>query len=232
MAKRSTGVQALDQRMDGGVNSSSIILLLAPPGSGKTILGQRFTIDGLNKGERVIYIATWTSYSSLAKTLKSGGMKSAKNLFFMDCFSWRSPGENPKEEGNVTVVPSITDLNELARKISETIKSAGQVDRIVLDSISDLLLYSDPQAVFKFLQYLKTEVVKAKASALFALEFGLHDEKTNTTVNYVSDGMIELRTVGERQLRIARIKGGTHQLDWVPYEITKGVSIRLKPALA
>jgi KaiC/GvpD/RAD55 family RecA-like ATPase len=215
--------------MGGGISKGAILLLLAPPGSGKTILSERFAIDGLKKKENVLYIATGMRYSQLIKTLRTGGVKNEKNLFFIDCFSWRSPGKNPEETGNVTIIESITDLNELARKISDTIKTMGSVDRLVLDSISDLLLYSDPNAVFKFLQYLKTEVVKAKATALFALEFGLHDEKTNTTVNYVSDAMIELRTVGDRQLRIARIKGETHPLDWVPYAITRDISIRLNP---
>jgi KaiC/GvpD/RAD55 family RecA-like ATPase len=220
-------MQGLDERLGGGVPAGAILLLLAPPGSGKTLICERFAIEGLEKGERVAYVSTSASRAAVERAFQGLGLRSGlERLFFVDCFSWRTPGKIPEASGNTAVVPSITDLNELTMAISTAVRKSG-ASRVVLDSLSDLLMYTDIQVVFKFLQLFKTEVSTAGASAVVALEYGLHEDKVNTTVNYVSDGVLEMRTTNERQLRVARAKWMTHALNWTPYEITKEPSIEI-----
>lgn len=227
MAQRGTGMPDLDERLGGGVPAGAILLLLAPPCSGKTLVCQRFAVEGLKEGERVAYISTSASRATIERAFQGLGLSGGlERLHFVDVFSWRTPGKVPAPSANTAVVPSITDLNELTMAISTAVRKSG-ASRVVLDSLSDLLMYTDIQVVFKFLQLFKTEVATAGASAIMALEFGLHEDKVNTTVNYVSDGVLEMRTTNERQLRVARAKWMTHALDWAPYEITPEPGIKI-----
>jgi circadian clock protein KaiC len=227
MPARSTGVAGLDKLIGGGVREGQMVLLLAPPGSGKTVLCHEFIETGLEKGEAVLYLASNESHDSFTKALQ-GGKADCSKLYFIDLYSWRQPGELPAQSAKSIALDSISNLSDVAQAVSNITKSAGRFDRIVLDSLSDLAMYAEPASLYKLVQLLKGQATKSNASSLVTLEYGLHDEKLNTTVNFLCDGMIEMRTEQTRQLRVTRMSGQTHSLDWADYTISEGPKIELK----
>lgn len=52
-----TGVNGLDELLQGGFPKSHCILLSGAPGTGKTIFGQQFLYNGAKNGEKGLYIA-------------------------------------------------------------------------------------------------------------------------------------------------------------------------------
>ena len=56
MALRSSGIPGLDKLLGGGFPKNGCILLHGPAGSGKTIFGLQFLLEGLKKGEKTLYI--------------------------------------------------------------------------------------------------------------------------------------------------------------------------------
>ena len=55
-ARISSGVPGLDPLVQGGFKRNSVNLIAGEPGSGKTIFGMHFLMDGCKKGECGIYI--------------------------------------------------------------------------------------------------------------------------------------------------------------------------------
>jgi len=52
-----TGIEGLDQVLDGGLTSNRLYLVEGAPGSGKTTLAFQFLREGVRRGERALYIA-------------------------------------------------------------------------------------------------------------------------------------------------------------------------------
>jgi KaiC/GvpD/RAD55 family RecA-like ATPase len=138
---------------------------------------------------------------------------------FIDGFSWRQPGEKLEPPENVIVLNNISDLNELSHAVTKGIKALGNVDAVILDSISDLVLYSTPNSVYRFLQILNGVMKSNRAVGMVALEYGLHAPEVNNTVNYIFDGVIEMDADGSRRIRLVKMAGQIHSLGWVKYDI-------------
>jgi len=55
--KVSTGVPGLDEVLRGGLEKGWAYLLKGGPGSGKTIFGLQFLLEGAKRGEKVVYLS-------------------------------------------------------------------------------------------------------------------------------------------------------------------------------
>ncbi|MFX0202935.1 MAG: RAD55 family ATPase, partial [Candidatus Hodarchaeota archaeon] len=53
----STGIRGLDKMLRGGLVPNRAYIVSGPPGSGKTILSSQFLVDGVEGGERVLFVA-------------------------------------------------------------------------------------------------------------------------------------------------------------------------------
>jgi circadian clock protein KaiC len=53
----STGIEGLDEVLNGGLTPNRLYLLEGMPGSGKTTLAMQFLLEGVHRGERTLYIA-------------------------------------------------------------------------------------------------------------------------------------------------------------------------------
>ncbi len=224
MAKHTTGIMGLDKLLGGGIADGKTAMLFAPPGCGKSTICKEFAIESLKRGKRVLYISTGQTYTDWLRETKAAG-----KLHFIDGFSWRQAGESPAELDNVTVLSSITDLNELSLDIRKAIKGLGGLDALVLDSVSDLVLYSEPKSVFRFLQMLQGTVTANRAAGVVALEEGLHEDKVNSTISYIFNATIELRIAGSRrELRIRRMDWGPNPLEWHECKLKGNLRLELK----
>lgn len=51
-----TGIDGFDNILAGGLTRNRIYLVMGDPGVGKTTLGLHFLLEGVRRGERVLYI--------------------------------------------------------------------------------------------------------------------------------------------------------------------------------
>ena len=120
--------------------------------------------------------------------------------------------------------------NELNIEISAVIQeqTKSKIKRSVFDSISTLLIYANPSLVVKFIPVLLAKEKQGGYTNILILEEGVHDAKTVTTLNYVTDGVIEFKMEGDKRfLRISRMKNTKHKRDWVEFKVTdKGIVLK------
>jgi len=115
----STGIERLDEILSGGLPSNSITLVSGTPGSGKTILCYHYLWEGLNCGEKCLFI---TSDERIENVIKQ-----AKELGF-DFRSWM-------EAGKIKFIYLDLDNSSIYKEMEEEVRS-GNYSRIVLDSIT------------------------------------------------------------------------------------------------
>ena len=115
----STGINRLDELLSGGLPYNSITLVSGSPGSGKTILCYHYLWEGLNSGEKCLFITSDERITNI--------VKQAKQLGF-DFRSWI-------EDGKIKFMYLDLDSSSIYKEMEEEIKS-GNYSRIILDSIT------------------------------------------------------------------------------------------------
>ena len=94
MQRLSLGVPELDQAILGGIPKGSLVLVLGPPGAGKSLLGKLYLHTGIKEGENAFFVSTAETDQSVADTMAlfrwSDGVQD--RLKILDCYSWRLGG--------------------------------------------------------------------------------------------------------------------------------------------
>ena len=75
-ALAATGIAGLDDIMNGGLVRNRLYLIEGFPGSGKTTLALQFLLEGLSRGERVLYVTLSESVEELVGVIHSHGWSS------------------------------------------------------------------------------------------------------------------------------------------------------------
>lgn len=121
-----SGIDGLDQLMEGGFIRGHQILLAGQSGTGKTIFGCQFLLEGARHGETSLYITVEELPESIVKNMQR--------------FSWGEEFKEYVEDGTIEierVVPSTVDglIAFVLRKVEE-----ANVKRLVIDSLTAAIM--------------------------------------------------------------------------------------------
>ena len=207
-----------------------IYLLIGNSGAGKTSFCKTFIARGLSNKETGIYLSTDEDcgeiQASIQKLMEDQDRMKG-DLRLVDAYSWRVRGATGNEPF-VTVNPAnLTGVMITCQKICQDVSKP----RFVFDSITDLVIQSNPDTTLKFLQLVTAKMRSLNALAFFTLIPTSHDSMFVSTVRTMFNGIFEMRlddTGSEitRMFRIFSIKGVKHQTRWIIFNITeRGISM-------
>jgi KaiC/GvpD/RAD55 family RecA-like ATPase len=177
----SSGIPSLDPLLDDGYPDRSTILVVGPSGIGKEALGYWFTHSGLTQGDFCLYV-TRLSVKEVLQDEKGFGIETRQ----------RVPVWLASDGGQIKY--DVNDLAGLSYNIKEVLKqNAGRRIRIVIDTISSLLMLNLPETVYKFLTQLFADVKQYDAVLLATLEYGMHQPQVIAAMEQLFDGVLEMR---------------------------------------
>jgi len=129
-----------------------------------------------------------------------------------------SPSVELKEKNEWAIfVDSPINRERIASSIIQIQRQNIGNHRIIFDSLSTLIVYSDAKAVFRFLQVLSGICKRMGATSMFSMTRGMHDEMEVQTIKHLMDGVIEMREEGARfQLRVQGC-GEVISRHWIDY---------------
>ncbi|MCI4348270.1 MAG: hypothetical protein L3J97_06615 [Thermoplasmata archaeon] len=241
----STGVPGLDRMLGGGLLPARPYLVTGETGSGKTLLGLRFLLEGIRNGENVLLVAVDEPPTEIMENVRSFGW---------DLSAIRTLDANPGTHGlrrlaDVQEIRSLGNLKSMAtlgaegRRMSDSgdeisiqsvyLKlrqqmSGGQYQRLVVDSLTSLRKFalkasSDPQAERTEVQSMFRFVSEQGVTAL--LTSAPANPRILTPEIMLSRGEILLtrKWVGDksvRQIKVVRFRGSAHDLERRPFTIT------------
>jgi KaiC domain protein len=224
MDRVKTGIEGLDEMLEGGLPRSQAVAVMGSFGTGKTTFGLQFIQEGLKAGDKGIFISLEEDQESILNNTRS--------------FGWDlQPIIEQKKLAIVKLEPTDakTTITRIKSELPEFIKSFG-ASRIVLDSVSllNLLFDTDHEKrsnLFTLIQMIK----KTGATCLMTAE--VRDDNPNASrdglVEYAVDGVIalryeELKEKAEIQLtiRVMKMRRIQHSRRVKPYAITgKGIEV-------
>jgi circadian clock protein KaiC len=236
----SSGIQGLDELMNGGFPKGNIVLISGTPGTGKTIVCFQFIQAGLKNGENCLYLTSDQPVKNL--------LNEASKLQF----DFQSDIDN----GKLKIKFLDLDKQNLHKDIDEIVKS-GKYDRIVMDSLSPVteipmwmvnngkevipssnsmttttIPLDSIQATRLHLRHLMKIIKEENSTTMVTTEIpeGSRDLSRDSVSEFLVDGIIVLgldTTMGRRKLTIRKMRGTKHALKPVDLEITeKGIKLR------
>jgi len=203
-------IPELDSSIGGGLKEKTNVLVIGPPGNEKVALALRFIESAGESGDGMVYITTDVSPSELEE--KSAKIKDMvnKDLLFIDCYSW-TLGQQQSTRNDI-VVPGPSALNDLSIGIAQAMQKLFKPEkklRVVMHSLSTLLLYNNPEVVYRFTQITGARLKNSNATTLFLLEEGMHDEKVVATIKHLVDAVIEVKNENGKFMVRAPMNGLT-----------------------
>ncbi|MFH0929305.1 MAG: ATPase domain-containing protein [Candidatus Aenigmatarchaeota archaeon] len=192
-----TGLPRLDKLTEGGFPSRTVILLSGGPGTGKTLIGLNFLVEGAAKGERCYYLSVSESKEELLRACESiTSLKKAKNYIDKNLLIECLPlGEK-------------INLEQLAKLFLEYPK----VDRLVIDNVNKILMHAKNKKEYRIklsdiIKYLKE---KSKCSLLICETVG-EDIDSGNSESFEVDGVLhisflDLEEKPKRTLEICKLR--------------------------
>lgn len=207
-ARVPTGVAGLDDILHGGLIAGQIYLVDGNPGAGKTTLAQHFLRDGVQRGERCLYV----TLSETEKELRQGAASHGWTLDGMQILEMTGSESNVHEDGELTMFhPSEVELSETMRRVLHAIERANP-QRLVFDSLSELRLLAQGQLRYRRQIFaLKQFFIGRNCTAL------LLDDRTaegpDLQLQSIAHGVISLEHEAPvygralRQMRVVKFRG-------------------------
>ncbi len=224
-----TGIPRLDDLIEGGFPSDSMILLVGYPGAGKTIFSGQFIYKGAAKyGARGVYVSfSETKETFLRNMLRFGWdfdrLERERGITMLDLAVTREAGLQTNLN---TVMESMTSLN---------------ASRLVIDSFSAVsMALKEPIDIRVMVHLLYKFLKKANCVSILVLDQAWGSALIGHGISeFLADGIIHLETYIDennrlrRCLRILKMRGTNHTKNPQEYEITDGgFAISEKQSLA
>ncbi|TET66030.1 hypothetical protein E3J49_00150 [Candidatus Bathyarchaeota archaeon] len=248
IGKVDTGITGLDTMLQGGFPEGRMILMTGGPGTGKTIFCAQFLNYGATQnGVKTVYISLDETKNHFFEEMLTFGwdfkeLEQDGRFTFIDAsdvrripaqaFQTTQIGELPvsgKKLARVRLIDKIFKTFEGGRSIDRFIGDIG-AQRVVLDSISGLTFrfpkaWEKRQAILDIMEALND----IGATCLITSEaVSIGEERQVQPEEYLSQGVIQLQTLGtgERSVRILKMRGTEVDSIPRPYKIGKtGIEI-------
>ena len=239
-----TGVPGLDRMLGGGLVSGRPYLVTGGTGSGKTLLGLTFLLEGLRRSEEVLLVAVDEPPNEIIENVQSFGwdLNAVKTLE-------ANPGTHAiKRNVAVQEVRTMTDLKSMRDLSTETKKPSDQEDisiqsmqlklrqqmagrpfrRVLVDSITSVRRFAvkssvDPQAERTEIQSLLRFLSEAGATTLITATPSDPAKLTAEEILTRGEILLTRKWVGDRsvrQIKIVRMRGCAHDPERRPFVIT------------
>ena len=240
----STGIPGLDRMLGGGLIEGRPYLVTGGTGSGKTLLGLTFLLEGLRREEEVLLVAVDEPPSEILENVLSFGWDLSQ-IKTLDA----NPGTRAfKRMAAVQEIRTMTDLKSM-RDLSHEGKRSTEVEeiavqgiqlklrqqmagvpfrRVLVDSMTSIRRFAikaspDPQAERTEIQSLLRFLSEAGVTTLITA--APSDPGVLTPEEILTRGEILLtrKWVGDRsvrQIKIVRMRGYAHDPERRPFAIT------------
>lgn len=232
-----TGIEKLDNLLEGGTPKGFTILILGTPGSSIEILSKQLATTG-----KVIYVTTEETEEEIIETIGRFGWNK-KNIEFVDIAKKYSEtvlsGEQKRvsvyqqrskiklkeliEIGSSGMPPVAKSSEDFLAILSNKIKSSDS-KKIIIDSLDFFLSQYSQDEVIRTLHAAKISNLKSKGALFIIMTKGIHGETFERKMEGIADCVLELEVLQkgstfERFLAVKKMRNYAKKIGIARYTI-------------
>lgn len=223
----STGIDGLDDVLNGGLTPSRSYLLEGHPGTGKTTIALHFLRSGAAIGERCLYV----TLAETEEELRASAASHAWSLDGVDIFELVPPEHLLDQNQQQSFLYSAdVELGETTKRIFEAC-AVSRPQRVVLDSLSEIRLLAQGSLRYRR-QVLALKHYFAQQGATVLMLDDLTVEAGERTAHSIAHGVFLLQELApeygaeRRRLRVAKYRGHRYRGGYHDFVIrTGGVAV-------
>ncbi|NGM71465.1 recombinase RecA [Natronolimnobius sp. AArcel1] len=183
-----------DVEIDPGTN----VLVAGPPMTGKRQVAYDILTSGASRGNGSIVVTTKDSADKVLERFDDDGRHEDSPVGVVDCVTKQRGIGTVEDDPRIKYASSPVDMTGIGIKLSaflqEFYEGRGVTEnRVLLHSVSTLLMYSDLQTVFRFLHVFTGRIQSADALGIYVIDSTAHDDQTMNTLKQLFDGIIEIQ---------------------------------------
>jgi flagellar protein FlaH len=199
-----TGISGLDEFLLGGL-PSNVFILIGPPGSGIEVFARQIAYTGAEQSE--------VTYCTVARTAESVREE-------MTDYGWNILSQEKAEAWKFVNLSQVTSISPLI------LNEMKQNRRIVVDSLSELLLTHKLEEVIELINAMAAQNMESQELHFLLLTEGMHDSQVETSLQHFADGIINFNLNWEaeassRRIMLKKMRGAMVPLRSLPYIIRK-----------
>lgn len=194
-----------DTEVEPGTN----LLVVGPPMTGKRGLALRILASGSKKGEGAIIVTTKDGAGRMLKEYQSlvDDIETIP-LGIVDCVSKQQSFGTLVEDDQIQYTSSPVDMTGIGISLSEFLETFINErellrNRVLLHSLTTLLMYSNLQTVFRFLHVFTGRIQTADGLGVYTIDGNAHDDQTMNTLKQLFDGILHVEEDGGTRLQMA-----------------------------
>jgi circadian clock protein KaiC len=217
LRRLSCGVPALDEMMGGGILEGDSVLVAAPSGAGKSLLGTHFIAEGLRQGEPGVVTMFEERPEEYATRATSFGLDL----------------DTPRKQGKLKFIylrPLDLSVDETVREIVDAVQGIG-AKRLVIDSLAGFEMALAPGFRTDFRESLYRMIgVLTRLGVTILTTVEVQETFTDFAfssfaISFLSDDILRLRYVSingqlRKMLVVVKMRRSSHSIDIREYQIT------------
>ncbi|WP_313695011.1 RAD55 family ATPase [Halorarum halobium] len=194
--------------LGSSIEPGSNVLFTGPPLSGKRELALDVLAEGTERGEGAIMVTTKDSADRLLKRFGKRVSHDGKPVAVVDTVTRQQGVGDVRDDDRIKYTSSPVDLTGVGIKLSEFLENFHaergiERNRVMLHSLSTLLMYTDLQTVFRFLHVFTGRIQSVDGLGVYCIDSTAHEEREMNTLKQLFDGIVETSEDAEPAVRIA-----------------------------
>jgi circadian clock protein KaiC len=221
--RMATGIEGLDEILEGGLPANHIYLIEGDPGTGKTTLALQFLLEGAEQGEAGLYVTLSETKAELISVAKSHGW----SLDSISIYELIPSEDTLNPDSQYTIFhPSEIELSETTSAVLKEVERL-KPRRIVFDSLSEMKLLAHDALRFRRQILALKQYFAGRESTVVLLDDKVSDGR-DLQVQSIAHGVISLDHLAveyggaRRRLRVVKLRGARFRGGYHDFNIETG----------
>lgn len=222
--KAATGIEGIDDILQGGLTRKRVYLLEGSPGTGKTTVAIQFLMKGAERGEAGLYITLSETEEELRASAASHGWTIDDRVTIFELVPPESLLDEAQQQS--LLYSSDLELGETTRRIFDVVSRVNPA-RVVIDSLSEIRLLAQGSLRYRR-QILSLKHYFSKSGATVLLLDDLTAGNEDKSVHSVAHAVIRLEELSpsygpeRRRLRVLKYRGQKYRGGYHDFAIRTG----------